>query len=75
MSENFHLCPHCKKGEMRTHRRVVDGEANEPFLPKGRSNELICDMCGHYIDDTTVHERISVDDSVSAEVIKAKKSD
>ena len=73
MTDNFRLCPFCKKGEMRIHRRVVEGETKEPFWQKGESNQLVCDMCGHVIQDNELMERISITDSVSANVTKASE--
>jgi hypothetical protein len=73
MADNFRLCPFCKKGEMRMHRRVVEGETKKPFWQKGESNQLVCDMCGHVIHDNELMERISIIDSVSAKVTKASE--
>lgn len=73
MSENFRLCPFCQKGELRIHRRVVEGEATPPFRQKGESNQLICDMCNQVVHDNTMYERIAIYDSVSMKVTKAEE--
>lgn len=69
--ENFQLCPFCKKGEMRTHRRGTDAEATPPFRVMADTSELKCDMCGHVIHDTKQFDYINVVDSVGAEVKRA----
>ena len=61
VTDNIRLCPFCKKGEVRIHRRVADGQTNKPFWEKVENNDLICDTCGHVIHDNELMERTSTD--------------
>ena len=61
MTDNIRLCPFCKKGEVRIHRRVAEGQTNKPFWEKVENNDLICDTCGHVIHDNELMERTSTD--------------
>ena len=58
---NIRLCPFCKKGEVRIHRRVAEGQTNKPFWEKVENNDLMCDTCGHVIHDNELMERTSTD--------------
>jgi C4-type Zn-finger protein len=59
VTDNIRLCPFCKKGEVRKHRRVAEGQTNKPFWQKVENNDLICDTCGHVIHDNELTERTS----------------
>ena len=66
VTENFRLCPFCKKGEIKIRRRVAEGQANKPSWEKVESNQLVCDMCGQVIHDNELMERISLSVDVEA---------
>jgi hypothetical protein len=61
LTDKLRLCPFCKKGEVRIHRRVREGQSNKPFWKKVESNQLLCDTCGHIIHDNELMERLSTD--------------
>jgi C4-type Zn-finger protein len=61
MADNVRLCPFCKKGEVRIHRRVAEEQSNKPFWEKVENNELVCDTCAHIIHDNELMERLSTD--------------
>jgi hypothetical protein len=64
LSENYKLCPFCKKGELRIHSIVISGDTDNN--PIGESNQLICDICSHTLYDKKLFERIVISDSVIA---------
>ncbi len=72
-ADNFKLCPFCKHGELRIHRRVVKGDAENASI--GESNQLICDICNHVVHDNKLFERIAVSDSAGCVVTPADEAE
>jgi hypothetical protein len=52
MTSNSGLCPLCNKGKMRKRRRVLEEESNQPFWQEVVNNQLVCNICGHIVQDS-----------------------